>query len=196
VIFLCTLKRDFNSRGAIGERIIQLLIPMPSRQINIATEVRNRIPNAIFKKIWGFVREKEPALWGEKKPKGYLKKNFLLALYKDLYGKGYSKLMMQIGSKDRMHNSTFQHNVKVLRGVLAEWGRTQVELGTPEDWASAASDLDLPKSIEDVTLWIDSVDFPFTKRKDRKSKQGSSWSYNATGQGRDTLSFGTGTLAL
>jgi hypothetical protein len=92
--------------------------------------------------------------------------------------------MIDLPSKDRMHNSTFQHNVKVLRGVLAEWGRTQVELGTPEDWDSAASDLDLPKSIGDVTLWIDSVDFPLTRKKDRKSKRGRSWSFKCNGPGQ------------
>ncbi len=147
---------------------------VPKRILKI---VEKKLGIRVLKEILEFIETKKPDLWGEKQGPEYLTVNVILTIYKDTCAKGYSTVAALAKLKNVLHGKTFAHNAKVLRKALAEWGRSQVTLDSKEDWNRAAKNIKLGKSVAKANLWIDSVDFPTTKKPYRKSKKGDWWSF-------------------
>jgi hypothetical protein len=82
-----------------------------------------------------------------------------ITLYKDLKYVGYDALKYGIENWLKIAKKTLQHNVQAMRSTLEEFGKENITRGTILDWKHAARHLDLPKSVKNATLWMDSSDF-------------------------------------
>jgi len=96
---------------------------MPKIQLSEVKEtLKERIKADNLISILRFVKKEKPSLWGTTKKKGHLEKSVLLAIYKDVEGKGYTDLFNS--TKHWMGNGvrSLMHNTQALRPILAKWG--------------------------------------------------------------------------
>lgn len=135
-----------------------------------------------------FVKRRQPQLWGMKKSKTFVGDSVLVALYKDLYVKGYHTVSSEVRRWLPLVSRTLQHNNKVLRELFAEWGETQIVLGTLSEWQEAAEDAGFPEVMNDVSLWMDSTDFALIG-KVSTSRKSRDWSFKMNGPGRRYMSL-------
>lgn len=145
-----------------------------------------RLSQRTLHSILEFVRDHEPALWGEKRPRGFVESCALVALYKDVCGKSFNRLQTNIQKWWPHQRKTLRHNQSILRRLFGQWGEREVQLGCVGDWDMAVRNWRLPKSLAGANLWIDSVDLPLIgkstiRRKHRK------WSWKLNGPGRRYL---------
>lgn len=116
------------------------------------------------------MKKSNPSLWGEQQPRDWLEKNLILALFKDMSGDGYTKVVNSVNLGIAFNHRTFQHNAKVLRGVGMKWGEETCKLGEYSDWKSAMRQIKpLPSSFKKIgaLLYQDSSDFKLQRKKGR-----------------------------
>ncbi|KAL6075868.1 hypothetical protein QOT17_003178 [Balamuthia mandrillaris] len=106
-----------------------------------------------------------------------VKKETLAAITKyDLTGQGYNSLHDEVRPWLGVSAKSLQHNTKVLRQVMAKWGRRQIKWGRQEAWKRAGVQVRRPKWLEKVNLTMDSTDL---KKEGRRtiSKKDDCWSF-------------------
>jgi hypothetical protein len=145
--------------------------------------VLRRMSSRTLHRIQKFVRTSNPQLWGTKRSRNYVGDCTLVALFKDLFAVGYSNLFMKIKKWMPTSHNSLQHNTKLIRGLLAEWGKKRILLGTLQDWEEAAQYQQFPKDINNIHLWLDTTDLRLVG-KASCSHQSSKWSYKCNSPGR------------
>ena len=139
--------------------------------------VQKHLSQRIFVSMWNYVLDNEPVLWGENQPRGFLKANFVLALYKDIKDIGYQKLLKSVTDlRFKLNHKSLQKNVERLRAVLANWAKRTIRLGAKTDWTAAARNVSLRSPVKDAVLWMDSKDFPVIGKR-TVSRKGPNWSF-------------------
>lgn len=156
--------------------------------------VISKLSRNTYEKISNYVMCRQPQLWGEDKPHSFLQTNLLLTFYKDIVGIGYKRLLLDLSNLPfRLNHKSFQHNVEVLRAVVAGWARSTIKLGSMYEWRTAARNVHLDPLLKKVVFWMDSKDF---RQEGRRSVKRSSpkWSYkcNSPAQRYMFLRDGTG----
>ncbi len=76
---------------------------------SLKTSVKSSLGSNAYNSLWKHIKKSKPGLWGEKQPRGYLEKTFVLALAKDLQGKGYDAILNEndVGLKiNHTHSNT------------------------------------------------------------------------------------------
>lgn len=149
---------------------------MPKEYAEIEFIVKSRVTNRVFNTMLNYLEAHRPSLWGEEQPRNFLKRNLIMALYKDMENIGYQKLLKEVRFGTKLNHKSLEHNTEAIREVLAEWGKASVKLGSVNDWNTALRNVQLNKKLEGVNLWIDSTDFPMEKKKGRGPKD-PYWSY-------------------
>jgi hypothetical protein len=97
-------------------------------------------------------------------------------------GDGYQKILKTISFLPTLSDKSFRENTRRLRAILASWGRTQIVLGTSDDWEADKNLMETNPDLASVNLWIDSSDFALCKYTGM-SKKGSDWSYKCNSPG-------------
>jgi len=70
-----------------------------------------------------------------------------------------------------------------MRQTLSEWGRSQVILGTLDDWIQSVKLKKFNKQVKETNLWIDSTNFKL-KGKRSTSRTKGDWSFKCNAPGR------------
>lgn len=151
--------------------------------IAIKRKVDKTIGAATHKEIINFVRANPPKLWAAIKPRNILERNVTLTLYKDIKGIGYKKLHNIADIGFTWTHKCLNHNIQVLRKVIAKWAETKIKLGFEEEWNVAARHVSTDSILKSPNLWIDSSDWALQKWKGC-SKKRSYWSYKLNKPGR------------
>ena len=89
----------------------------------------------------------------------------IAALYRDLFAVSYHHLSTEIAFGFNISQNSLRHDTKVVRGILAEWGKEQIILGTWEEWDEAAENGRIERGLEHVNLWMDSTDIQLAHRE-------------------------------
>lgn len=156
---------------------------MPLDYNDVVEEVVHQISKPVYQDILAHVEMQDVNLWGEHQPKGFLSCMSTLTLWKDIKDKSYVNLMNLHPSDLHVSVKSLNHNIQALRPVLASWGEKQIHLGRLREWESAAANVHKPSDLADVSLWMDSTDFPLEKWHGC-SKKGPEWSFKLNKPGR------------
>jgi hypothetical protein len=97
-------------------------------------------------------------LWGSEQPIGFHTHLITLAIYKDLTGYGYQKVLDLIDLGFVISSVSFRHNTRIIRWLLYKWGIRQIGCGDCEDWDQVKHVLPKKKGLEKVNLMMDSSD--------------------------------------
>ena len=147
---------------------------------NIKREVHKRVKARTVASLIAYLRQREIALWGLNKKRGWLGKSVYLMLYKYLFAIGYSALLREISSWYPVGTNTLSHNNKKILRASRSWCKQYITIGNHAEWRIAARNQSFPKSMKTTTLWMDSSDFKLVGR--RSTSRGScSWSYKENG---------------
>jgi hypothetical protein len=151
--------------------------------LQLKQEVHEKVPEAAIADISTYIEPKTSSLWGYS-PRDVTQRLIYVTIYKDLENIGFERLLTRFKSTLQCAKRTLEHNVSLIRPLLAEWGRSQIQLGKLSDWKAAARTTRKGKKITDVHLWIDSVDFPRVKDGSVYSKDHYTHSFKLDGAGR------------
>src|SRR6266536_2030564 len=91
---------------------------------SLKSKIKSTFGNEAYNSLWKHIKEAKPNLWGEQQPRDYLEKTFVLALTKDLQGKGYDAVLKDNDVGLHLNHTTFQHNTKILRDLGKVWGQS------------------------------------------------------------------------
>lgn len=156
---------------------------MPRSYILCERKVKEVVQNA-FKPMLNHVETAKPMLWGTTQPRDFLRKNLVFALYHDITGKGYCKIVEKIEDLGfTLNQKSFYHNTQCIRRCLAVWGKAQCNLGTRRDWDAAMRNVPERQRFENLYFFIDSSDFSLTNKGGRKQKD-PYWSYKCNSKDR------------
>ena len=103
--------------------------------------VEFRLGATVYQSIWKFVRSASPNLWGTEQPRHYVEIMLNLAIYKDIKGVGFQRLISKMDQNKlgiKLNCRTLEHNIHHLRGILKSWGRDNIVLGNADAWTAAA----------------------------------------------------------
>jgi DDE superfamily endonuclease len=143
----------------------------------IKADVEGKLPGMM--EVWlEHLKESntQSRLWGIDQTDGFLSHSLTLALYKDLFGDGYAKILSSVDVGFKTSPKSLQHNTCIIRGALFAWALSVIEVGTAEDWNSKKHFLSKKPGLDKVNLLIDSSDFRLPGRSS-VSKKDPSWSY-------------------
>ncbi len=121
--------------------------------------ITDHLGSDVLDSVLVFVAQCKPSLWGERKGVAFVSKCTCLAIYKDLTGDGYGKIISQINFLEGLNPRSFNENTRRIRDCLGQWGRTQVVLGDSKDWEADKRLMEDNPDLKKVNLWIDSTDF-------------------------------------
>ena len=166
------------------------------RQRQIEAIVHNSIQPGICHDIIKFVDDAEPSLQGEKRPETvheWYRDMTYLCLYHVITGHGFNQIAFDLEYPYMINHNSLGYNIMSIRKVLGDWGAAKIKPGNLAAWKLAASDCNLPPSVNDTLLWIDSTDVQIEGRR-KFSKKSSEWSYklNAPGVRYMTVRDGDG----
>jgi hypothetical protein len=149
----------------------------------LRAEVERKLKPLVYRDIIQFMGNKELKLWGEDRPRLFQQTCVLICMYQDLFGLSLRGLRRAIKSWWPHDRKTLTHNHSRIRKVLGKWGKKKVVLGTAPDWNQAVRNWEMPKGLNGVNLWLDSVDFQQVG-KTTEEKTSDRWSFklNAPGQ--------------
>lgn len=139
-----------------------------------------------YKEMRQYVTNAKPPLWGEQRPRNFVAKVFVLAMYHDVTGIGYNKILEGLEDLGFNYNiKSYKYNTKSIRRTLAKWGKQKVKLGDLEEWKQSMRNVPHTKKFPGLCFWMDSTDFPMVNRGEggRKIHTGAS---NATQEEGDT----------
>ena len=98
---------------------------------------------------------------GSQQPHNFLEKNFVLTMHRDMTADGYQEVLEDVNvGRFAFSDKSFINNAQRIRNVLAEWAQEKLQPGEPRAWKRAARDVVRPGQLSEVSLWMDSVDFP------------------------------------
>jgi DDE superfamily endonuclease len=122
-------------------------------------------------------------LWGIAQPQDFIQKMLVLAIYKDLTGEGYDKLVARVDFGFEIHGKSLNHNTKVIRRILFQWAKKQIVNKGSEVWNKSAKLFPYKSGLEDVNLTIDSSDFRLSG-KASTSRKDPDWSFKLNSPGQ------------
>ena len=102
--------------------------------------VENKLPPGLLD-IWMDRLLSDPRikkLWGNDQPTGFERRVITLAIYKDLSGLGYEKVLSSVDCGVQIQSKSFAHNTKLIRKMLISWAKEQIKLEGPNAWNEAA----------------------------------------------------------
>ncbi len=168
---------------------------MRLNQCELKAAVGRRIRPLTLQSLINFVKKQNPALWGQGRTDTFVHDTILLALYKDLYNKGYHGLFDSVKLWYPTSHKSLGHNTKVLRKIFAKWARQQIVLGTLREWQETAKPERFKGEHKLVYLWLDTSNFRLDG-KASASRKNSNWSYktNSPAQRYAFLSDAAGKL--
>jgi len=91
--------------------------------------------------ILKFVKERNPSLWGEQKPRSFVKQQVYFALFKLKTGMGFQKLKTHIRFPHHISLCSLEHNFAELLSLFKIWSKEQITLGTLGEWKTASRNL-------------------------------------------------------
>jgi hypothetical protein len=103
-------------------------------------------------------RKMHMVLGGHQQPRHIIRRSVYLQLYKDSFHISYNKLSKETRRWYDVNHKTLDKNIKRVRKKLNIWGMNQGTSGSLSEWKRAVRRVKLPKSVKNVTLWIDSTD--------------------------------------
>ena len=137
---------------------------MPNRK-----EMEVNIVKRIGQKAWDDIQQSitfEPKdIWASERPRLEESAVLLQALYKDLNAISYADLKESVKAWFPQSNSAIQHNVKKARKKMRDWTKKILKPLPAKERKKVAARASRPHPCEDVTLWIDSTDFPISGEK-------------------------------
>ena len=122
-------------------------------------------------------------LWGKEQVSSFERRMVTLAIYKDLTGDGYQKILNSIELQFQMTAKCYLRNTKVIRGILAAWGEQQIKNEGAAKWNEYKKLFPKKRNLGSVNLIMDSTDFRRSGRASM-SRKDTRWSHklNAPGQ--------------
>ena len=122
-------------------------------------------------------------LWGQEQVSSFNRRMVTLAIYKDLTGDGYQKILNQIELGFKMTAKCYLRNTKLIRKILAAWGEQQIVNEGAAKWDQHKKLFPKKRNLGSVNLIMDSTDFKLSG-KASMSRKDPRWSYklNAPGQ--------------
>ena len=80
-----------------------------------------------------FVEQKKPVLWGEQKPRAFLKQQVYFVLLKLKTGMGFQKLKTHFAFPHQISICSLEHNFATLLPLFELWGREKITLGSIQE---------------------------------------------------------------
>lgn len=93
---------------------------------------------------------KSQNFWGSEQPTSFVKIMTTLALYKDLTGHGYQKIIESLELGFYINIKSFLHNVKIIRKILFEWSRELIVNEGEKSWQRMAQNFLYKKGLEEA----------------------------------------------
>jgi hypothetical protein len=147
--------------------------------------VESKLSEGLLNEWKEFILEDERSqrMWSKEQPKGFERRMITLAIYKDLSGLGYQKILNSINIGFKLQAKSFSHNTKLIRKILVKWAKKQIENEGEKSWNKHKHLFPKKKKLNKVNLLMDSSDFRLSG-KSSISRKDSKWSYklNAPGQ--------------
>lgn len=131
------------------------------------------------------------ALWGSVQWPTQASDTVSLTLYKDLTGSSLSALLRLVEGEHHLSRASWFHNIHAARRAIRDWAQALI---SPDitlrglTSRSVASNLALPPGVDQVHVWVDSVDFKRIQSQD-EGHQGPGWSYKEGATARRYLVF-------
>lgn len=156
---------------------------MPLLYAECKAEVK-RLLKAQYTEMLKFVNEAKPPLWGEERPRFFVEKVFVLAMFHDITGEGYNKILKELEDLGFTYNpKSYKYNTKSIRRTLAKWRRKKVKLGVKSEWEQSMKKVAGRQRFPDLCFWIDSTDFAMCNKGGKKRKD-ENWSFKCNSKGR------------
>lgn len=131
-----------------------------------------------------FLKSRDLKLWGATKPISFLSQVLTFSLYHHLSGTGFCALEKATGLSSVPSAKSLLHNCDAVFQALEEWSNSHIIPGDQAAWRAAARHSGFPKSVSSVTLLVDSSDFPLQRRKGKRGRKSSHWSWKLNRPGR------------
>ncbi len=138
--------------------------------------VHRKLKKSVVDSFIKFLCEKQISLWGLKKTRNWISKTAHVTLYKHLFSVGYTALLGEIKGWYDVGSRTLAKNCKTILMNSRRWSNDNVKAGTFSEWRNTTRNLNFPKSLKNVLLWMDSCDFRLSG-KNFISTSDCSWSY-------------------
>jgi hypothetical protein len=122
-------------------------------------------------------------MWGQDQSHGFHRRMITLAIYKDLTGLGYQKILNSVNTGIKVQPKSFFHNTKMIRKILMGWAKQQIVNEGKDSWNDQKKLYPKKKGLEKVNLIIDSSDFRLSGKASTSQKD-SKWSYKLNGPGQ------------
>lgn len=151
-----------------------------ARPIEVSRRVERIVKNALHEEVYDdlldYLERQEPSVWGIFRNDDFLEQNLLLALYHDISGFGYQRILREEGLERSLSNRSFQHNTELIRHLGASWAKQYIDLPLLEDRQDLASLTHQSHTLGLIDLWVDSSDFMLQKARGVGRKH-PDWSY-------------------
>ena len=135
----------------------------------INEELRFSLGRLQYLKCRREVRLHRSELWGEIKWNSMAPDTVDLALYRDVKKASLDQLLRLLGQSHPLSRDGLEHNIQMAREWLRAWAEPIIETTeSPRTLSlrSARANLGVPEGVSNISVWVDSVDFPFrTPRK-------------------------------
>lgn len=175
--------RAFSRPGCVGHKSmhrqraekVSLLSPMPARRTTYDAavgEVREFIGSQIYKEMERYLLAREPAWWGEHAGVNMGKLMLLGTAMHDGRLYSYNAIYRTLQPKLVIWPSALQHNCRLVRRIMAQWGEETCQLPTRRERDEAVAGRNFPKWMEMVRFWIDSTDIPLARTRRVTSRKG------------------------
>jgi len=133
----------------------------------IKQSIRPVVSNATLEDLAHRWRARGRRLWGANKhanPLEWLKRALVLALYHDIVGIGYTALSNAIRDWLVITPKSLAHNTKMIRKWGARLAGKKIVLGNFKQRHKRAKRVPKAPPLKRVTLWLDSVDLPLSRK--------------------------------
>lgn len=149
----------------------------------VVKKVKQKIKQIIWENIISYFTTQRLNLWGEQQPDDFQYNMVVITIFKDLFKISFSDLLSDYDMGFHLSKTSLEHNIKVIRRILSEWGDEKIMLGDCEDWDARVKRIKIGKKVEGTNLWIDSTDYPMRGMAEIKKKH-PEWSFKLNHRGR------------
>jgi len=129
----------------------------------IGEAVETKVSKRTINSMVTYLERENLVLGGHQQPRHIIRYSVYLQLYKDAFHISYNKLSKETKRWYDVNHKTLDKNIKRVRKKLNTWGMNQITSGSLSEWKRAVKRVKLPKSIKNVTLWIDSTDCQYQR---------------------------------
>ena len=146
-------------------------------------KLRQELGSGILDNIFDSVKFKPKQIWAAERPRDEGKAVLTMTLMKDMEGLSYKDLKERIAPWFNISNMSIQHNVKMGRKKLGKWAKKILKPTARTKRENLAKSADRPSPCEQVTLWVDSTDFPISGKR-RLRRKDPRYAHKLKGPGR------------